>query len=173
MKTILHLSILLMFLAGAAGALDFFKMYHSGEIDKIYVRDEKAMPVEQHKENSPVSSIAYSSNGPEESLNRAKQMAKKNRSKLHALLQMHSPLSIRKEVESSPISLIEAQQASSMISTLSVAANAPVRRISAEEGGIFAEFSRAPLRKMDIAEAATALTADSTAASASNGNSVP
>lgn len=36
MKTMLHLSIALMLIAGSAGVIDFVKMFRTGEIDKIY-----------------------------------------------------------------------------------------------------------------------------------------
>lgn len=44
MKTMLHISLALMLIAGSAGAIDFVRMFKSGEIDKIYSHDE---PIKQ------------------------------------------------------------------------------------------------------------------------------
>lgn len=43
MKTMLNLSLLLMLIAGSAGAIDFYKLYSKGEISTLY--EKKAVPV--------------------------------------------------------------------------------------------------------------------------------
>ncbi|MBP6730494.1 MAG: hypothetical protein KA149_00455 [Chitinophagales bacterium] len=43
MKTMLNLSLLLMLIAGSAGAIDFYKLYNKGEISTLY--EKKAVPV--------------------------------------------------------------------------------------------------------------------------------
>ena len=40
MKNMLHISLALMLIAGSAGAIDFVRMFRTGEIDKIYSHDE-------------------------------------------------------------------------------------------------------------------------------------
>jgi hypothetical protein len=55
MKTMLNLSILLMLIAGSAGAIDFHKMYSTGEISTLY--DKKPIPAAHkvaYKETAPV-----------------------------------------------------------------------------------------------------------------------
>lgn len=55
MKTMLNLSILLMLIAGSAGAIDFYKMYSKGEISTLY--DKKPIPAAHkvnYKETAPV-----------------------------------------------------------------------------------------------------------------------
>lgn len=48
MKTILNFSIALMLLAGSVGAFEFFKMYRTGEINRIY--EPEAKPVSKSVE---------------------------------------------------------------------------------------------------------------------------
>src|SRR4051812_28440157 len=42
MKTILNLSIALMLIFGSAGAVNFYKMYKSGEIETLYSHEQPA-----------------------------------------------------------------------------------------------------------------------------------
>lgn len=48
MKTILNLSIVLMLIAGSAGAVDFYKMYKAGEIQTLYIDKEAPKVVPTH-----------------------------------------------------------------------------------------------------------------------------